>query len=51
MSGRIPGPLWGGDAACKITKEQLEYIARRVKKLQDLTKKICEARIEAYLSS
>jgi hypothetical protein len=34
----------------KITKEQLEYLAQRVKKLQDLTKKICEARIEAYLS-
>jgi predicted nucleotidyltransferase/HEPN domain-containing protein len=34
----------------KITREQLEYLAQRVKKLQDLTKKICEARIEAYLS-
>jgi predicted nucleotidyltransferase/HEPN domain-containing protein len=34
----------------KITREQLEYLAQRVKKLQDLTKKICEARIESYLS-
>jgi uncharacterized protein len=32
----------------KITKEQLEYLAQRVQKLQDLTKKICEARIESY---
>jgi HEPN domain-containing protein len=35
----------------KITKEQLDYLARRVRKLQDLTKKICEARIESYLSA
>ena len=34
-----------------ITKEQLEYLAQRVRKLQDLTKKICEARIESYLSA
>jgi len=34
----------------KITKEQLEYLAQRVQKLQDLTKKVCEARIESYLS-
>jgi HEPN domain-containing protein len=34
----------------QITKEQLEYLARRVQKLQDLTKKICAARIESYLS-
>ena len=34
----------------KITKEQLEYLAQRVQKLQDLTQKICEARIESYLS-
>jgi predicted nucleotidyltransferase/HEPN domain-containing protein len=34
----------------KITKEQLEYLAQRVEKLQDLTQKICEARIESYLS-
>jgi predicted nucleotidyltransferase/HEPN domain-containing protein len=38
-------------SAYKITKEQLEYLAQRVTKLQDLTKKICEARIEAYLSA
>jgi hypothetical protein len=34
-----------------ITKGQLEYLAQRVQKLQELTKKICEARIEAYLSA
>jgi predicted nucleotidyltransferase len=34
----------------KITKEQLEYLAQRVRKLQDLTKKICEAKIGSYLS-
>ena len=34
----------------KITKEQLEYLAQRVQKLQDLTKKVCEARMESYLS-
>ncbi len=33
----------------KITKEQLEYLAQRVRKLQDLTKKVCKARIESYL--
>jgi HEPN domain-containing protein/predicted nucleotidyltransferase len=35
----------------KITKVQLEYLAVRVKKLQRLTKKICQARIESYLSA
>jgi HEPN domain-containing protein/predicted nucleotidyltransferase len=35
----------------KITEGQLGYLAQRVKKLQDLTKKICEARIESYLSA
>ena len=35
----------------KITKTQLEYLAERVKKLQRLTKKICEARIESYQSA
>jgi len=35
----------------KITKAQLEYLAQRVRKLQRLTKKICEARIEFYLSA
>jgi HEPN domain-containing protein/predicted nucleotidyltransferase len=36
-------------SAYAITKEQLEYLAERVRKLQELTKKTCEARIEAYL--
>jgi HEPN domain-containing protein len=35
----------------KITKAQLEYLAGRVRKLQRLTKKVCEARVEAYLSA
>ena len=35
----------------KITKSQLEYLAERVKKLQRLTKKVCEARVEWYLSA
>jgi predicted transcriptional regulator len=35
----------------KITRGQLEYLTQRVKKLQDLTKKICEARIGFYLSA
>ncbi len=34
----------------KITREQLKYLAQRVQKLQDLTKKICEVRIQSYLS-
>ena len=34
----------------KITKAQLEYLAQRVRKLQRLTKKICEAKIESYRS-
>ena len=33
----------------KITKTQLDYLAERVRKLQRLTKQICEARIESYL--
>jgi uncharacterized protein len=37
--------------AYKITKEKLEYLAERVQKLQELTKKICETRIKAYLSA
>jgi predicted nucleotidyltransferase/HEPN domain-containing protein len=32
----------------RITKKQLEYLAERVKRLQRLTKKICQARIESY---
>jgi predicted nucleotidyltransferase/HEPN domain-containing protein len=35
----------------QITKAQLEYLAGRVRKLQRLTKKICEAKIESYLSA
>ncbi|OHB65407.1 MAG: hypothetical protein A2Y76_10635 [Planctomycetes bacterium RBG_13_60_9] len=35
----------------QITKPQVEYLAERVKKLQRLTKKICQARIESYLST
>jgi HEPN domain-containing protein len=37
-------------SAYQITKTQLEYLAGRVRKLQRLTKKICEAKIESYLS-
>ncbi len=32
----------------KITKKQLEYLAKRVKLLQRLTKKICTAKIESF---
>jgi HEPN domain-containing protein/predicted nucleotidyltransferase len=35
----------------KITKAQLEYLAERVRKLQRLAKRVCQARIEAYLST
>ncbi len=35
----------------KIARVQLEYLAERVRKLQRLTKRICEARIESYLSA
>jgi len=38
-------------SAYQITRAQLEYLARRVRKLQRLTKKICQARIESYLSA
>jgi uncharacterized protein len=38
-------------SAYRITKDQLEYLAQRVRKLQELTKKICAARIDAYLSA
>ena len=37
--------------AYKIAKAQLEYLAERVRKLRRVTKKICEARIESYLST
>ena len=33
----------------KITKKQLEYLAKRVKLLQRLTKKICAAKIESFV--
>ncbi len=33
----------------KITKKQLEYLAKRVKILQRLTKKICKAKIESFV--
>ena len=32
----------------EITKEQLEYLAERVKVLQGLTKRICKAKIESF---
>jgi HEPN domain-containing protein/predicted nucleotidyltransferase len=35
----------------RIAKKQLEYLAQRVRKLQRLTKRICQARIESYLSA
>ena len=35
----------------RITKKQLEYLAKRVKILQRLTKKICEAKIESFVAS
>jgi len=33
----------------KITKKQLEYLAKRVKLLQRLTKKICKEKIESFV--
>jgi len=33
----------------KITKKQLEYLAKRVKLLQKLTKKICKEKIESFV--
>lgn len=33
----------------RITKKQLEYLAKRVKLLQRLTKKICAAKIESFV--
>ncbi|HST20945.1 MAG TPA: HEPN domain-containing protein [Blastocatellia bacterium] len=32
----------------KITKKELEYLAARVKKLQQLTKEVCKEKIESY---
>ena len=33
----------------KITKKQLEYLAKRVKLLQRLTKKICQQKIDSFV--
>ena len=33
----------------KITKKQLEYLAKRVKLLQRLVKKICKEKIESFV--
>jgi HEPN domain-containing protein/predicted nucleotidyltransferase len=37
------------DSGYKITKEQLEYLAERVKTLQQLTKNICREKIESFV--
>ena len=37
------------DPNYKITKKQLEYLAKRVKILQQLTEKICIAKIESFV--
>ena len=37
------------DPDYKITKKQLEYLAKRVKLLQRLTKKICVAKIDSFV--
>ena len=36
------------DTSYKITKEQLEYLAGRVRILQRLTKRICGEKIESF---
>jgi hypothetical protein len=51
IAGIFELPPTGCDPGYKITKAQLEYLAQRVRKLQRLTKKICQARIESYLSA
>ncbi|MFC1676699.1 HEPN domain-containing protein [Planctomycetota bacterium] len=33
----------------KITKEQLEYLAHRIKKLHEITEKICKDKIESFI--
>jgi len=33
----------------EITKEQLEYLAQRIKKLHELTEKICKAKIDSFV--
>jgi predicted nucleotidyltransferase/HEPN domain-containing protein len=35
----------------KITKEELEYLAERVKMLQDITEKVCKEKIESFVKS
>ncbi|MHC4396744.1 MAG: HEPN domain-containing protein [Planctomycetota bacterium] len=37
------------DPDYKVTKKQLEYLAKRVKLLQRLTKKICKEKIESFV--
>jgi len=32
----------------KITKQQLEYLAQRIKKLHELTERICVAKIDSF---
>ncbi|MDD5598438.1 MAG: hypothetical protein PHV82_10870, partial [Victivallaceae bacterium] len=36
------------DPAYGITREELEYLAERVKPLLDLTEKICKVKIESF---
>ena len=33
----------------KITKEQLEYLAQRIKKLHEVTEKSCKDKIESFI--
>jgi len=37
------------DPDYKITKQQLEYLAKCVRKLQRLTKKICKEKIDSFI--
>ena len=37
------------DPDYKITKEQLEYLAKRVRNLLELTEKICKEKIESFI--
>ena len=32
----------------KITKQQLEYLAQRIKKLHEVTERICKEKIESF---
>ncbi|MDD5599279.1 MAG: HEPN domain-containing protein [Victivallaceae bacterium] len=36
------------DMGYKVTKEELEYLAERVKLLQDITEKVCKEKIEGF---